>query len=135
MGDIVPIFKTFEQMRTEEHRIARDHFDKWHAAYRQWDLIKATLADDGTELTKLAGDDTETALAKSEASRLKKSYGECAEFFADCALARRLRTLVDQRSEKLYGLGALAKRSQRFASVQARPYYGPAATVLQMETK
>jgi hypothetical protein len=131
LGDnVLPLFKTYEEMHADECEIHKQHYDDWHAAYRRWDLVNAALADDETELHKLAAGDTELQLAKSEAQRLKKQHGGIAEFLADGELASKLRSLVEKRNERLYGLGALAKRSMRFASAQARKNYGPGATSL-----
>lgn len=129
-NNIVPLFQTYEEMDRSEREIYKEHFDAWHAAYRRWDLVKAALADDPpAELSKLAAGDGELALAKSEAARLKASC-YCPDIAANAELARKLRTLEEKKAERLFGLSALAKRSLRFASAQARRNYGPGATSL-----
>jgi hypothetical protein len=133
--NIVPLFKTFEQLHSDECLIYREHYDNWHAAYRRWDLIKAVLADDdGAELSKLAAADSELGFAKSEAARLKKAHGaQLAGFYACVELTAYLRSLVEKRNARLYGLNALAKRSMRFASAQANKFYGAGAWSLPAE--
>ena len=132
--NIVPLFKTFDELDRDQCVIYREHYDNWHAAYRRWDLIKAVLAeDDGAELAKLAADDSELALAKSEVARIKRERGSdklVASTFACVELVTRLRQLCEKRDERLYGLSALAKRSVRFAMAHDRRNSGPAADSL-----
>jgi hypothetical protein len=135
MGELIVLFKSYDELRRDECEVYREHYDAWHAAYRRWDLVKAALADDDTELAKLAGSDRELGLAKSEAARLKKQHGDLAGFFANVELAARLRALVEKRNASLYGVSALAKRSLRFAMASERRYYGPAATVTTIGAK
>jgi hypothetical protein len=130
MGELIVLFKTFEELQRDECAIYKEHYDAWHAAYRHWDLIMAALANDENELTKLAAGGAELELAKSEAARLKKRHGELAEFYTSAALAKQLRELVEKRNERLYGHSALSKRSVRFASAHARRNYGPGANSL-----
>jgi hypothetical protein len=125
---IVPLFRTYAEMQQDECAIYKEHYDAWHAAYRRWDLVNAALADDDTELNKLAASDPEMALAKSDAERLRKLYHP--EISATAELASTLRKLCEKRNERLYGLGALARRSQRFASAHANRSFGPAAESL-----
>jgi hypothetical protein len=127
---IVPLFKNFEQLHEEECVIYKEHYDAWHAAYRKWDLIKAALADDTAELNKLAAGDAEMALAKSEAARLKKQYRYHPDFYATADLVNTLKALVEKRDGRLFGLGAVAKRSMRFARAHASKNFGPGATSL-----
>jgi hypothetical protein len=127
-NNVVPLFKTFEQLREQECEIFKSHYDAWHAAYRRWDLVKAAIADDENELTKLAAGGDELALAKSDAVRLRKSYNP--ELSATCELASALRALCERRNERLFGLGTLAKRSMRFASAHERRNYGSGAESL-----
>jgi hypothetical protein len=134
MGELIVFFKTFDEMQRDECAIYKEHYDAWHAAYHRWDMIRAALASDDNELAKFAGD-AGLDLAKSESARLKKRYGGSAEFFATVELAKYLRGLVEKRNERLYGLGALAKRSMRFSMASERKYYGPAASVTTIGTK
>jgi hypothetical protein len=134
-GNIVPLFKNYEELHREECEIYKDHYDKWHAAYRKWDLVKAAIDNDENELSKLAAGDSELDLAKSEAARLKKRYRDSAEFFATVELAKYLRELVERHNDRLFGMSALAKRSMRFAMAQDRRNYGPAATVTTIGIK
>jgi len=126
----VPLFKTFEQLHADECEIYQEHHDAWHAAFHRWDLVKAVIADDAAELTKLTTGDAEMALAKSDAARFK--VGDCGDHVlaiarATTELSDTLRSLVEKRNERLYGLGTLAKRSMRFASAHVRTNYGAGA--------
>jgi hypothetical protein len=93
---------------------------RWARAERrvpQVGLVKAAIADDATELTKLATGNAEMALAKSDAARFKvgdRGDNVLAVACATTELSDTLRSLVEKRNERLYGLGALAKRSMRF---------------------
>ena len=126
--NVVPLFKTFEALHEEECAIYKWFYDAWHDEFHQWDLVNAALANDEGELSKLAAGNAERAIAKRAASRLRKGCNP--EFFASCELARTLHALVKKRSEQLYGLGTLARRSQRFASAHASRNYGAGAQSL-----
>jgi hypothetical protein len=129
--NVVPLFKTFEELHRDEVAIYQEHYSEWHRAYARWDVTLAVLKNDNTALAKCAGN-ADFDIAKAEAQSLKKQHGDLAEFYANSALIKQLRALVDKRNERLFGLGEVARRSARFASVQRRPYYGPAAAVLSI---
>ena len=126
-GNVVPLFKTFEELHRDEIAIFKHHHDEWTAAFRQWDLVCAALQNDEGELTKLAGAGAELSIAKAAAARFKAHPAP--ELAAAADLAKRLRALAEDRDERLFGLGDVAKRSLRFASAQQRRYHGPAASV------
>jgi hypothetical protein len=124
--NIVPLFKTFDELDRDEHAIALAFYNEWQAAYRRWDLVKVVLADDNVTLTKLDVGDIELAMAKSAAGKFRSRRDPT--IGADAELAAALRAACEKRDARMFGFGALAKRSQRFASAQLNRSYGPGAT-------
>jgi hypothetical protein len=135
-GNVVPLFKTFEQLQSDEAEILADYEAELDAAVKADDLARAGLGIDKDELSKLNTVDRE--LAKAAADRL---LGEAR---GDVAIAKAnlrtegltaIRDALRKRNERLFGIGELAKRSRRFATAASRRYYGPAASVTSLEVK
>jgi hypothetical protein len=129
--NVIVLFKTFEDLKRDEDQILSEYEAEWAKAYSVWDMTNAAIDDDATAMAKFAG--PEMTLAKAEAARLKsKCNGSIAvaNSGAMVTLVTSLKAAVEKRNTRLFGFGALAKRSQRFASARASENYGPGAESL-----
>lgn len=121
-------FQTFEESQREEHKILTEHAAAWEKANAEYTAVVASLSGDDVGLAKMVA--SEVALGKADADRLRKQHGASADIFAMQALVSKLRALTEKRDERLFGYGAVAKRSLRFASANPDRFYGPAASSL-----
>ncbi|MBW7964958.1 hypothetical protein [Bradyrhizobium sp. BR 10261] len=114
--NVVPLrFQTFEELQRNEQQIFAEHHDAWYEAFAKFDLIDATIKDDENELPKLAGDKAMLAKADTMLARVNA--------LAD--LIATLRRTNEKRDAALFGHGAVAKRSLRFAQSNPDRFYGP----------
>ena len=100
-GEIVPLFKTPDELNRDQAEIEKQYLAAWESAYVKYDGAQAVLKKSDSGVDSLA------------------------------ALVRELRDVVERRNDKMFGIDAVAKRSFRFATAARRPYYGAAATLLQ----
>ena len=156
---IVVLFKTFEDLHRDEEAILADFEKDWEGAFKVFEVARAAVLDDKAVLAKVV-DTTPSpfdALKKSgrfaalkkldpglaatidemsakfavvvaEHNRLKKEITAGREAIKNLNCARR--AAIIKRDERMFGFGALRRRSQRFASAHARKNYGPAAQFL-----
>jgi hypothetical protein len=129
--NIVVLFKTFEDLKRDEDKIIGEYEAEWAKAYSVWDLTRAVIDDDKTELAKFAAA-PELALIKADVAASVKKYKDTAvaNAHATAVCAASLRAAVEKRNNLLFGYSALAKRSLRFASAHASRNYGPGAASL-----
>lgn len=151
-GKILPLFKKFEDLARDEEEIMADYVADWESAYEKFDRaqdIIRTMEARATEpfkpLAKLEPEnDSPAALLKAIRAefaevhaahdRIKREIEVNRERVrANATLAASLKAAIAKRNERLFGLGAVAKRSQRFAQAHSRKYYGPAAAVLSID--
>jgi hypothetical protein len=134
-GNIVVLFRTFEDLQRDEQKIMKDYFAEWEAAYARFDVAQAAINGDNTALAKFA--DADVSLAKAAVESSIRKYGDTgvADVGSVARLASDLKASVTKRDERLYGMSALAKRSRRFAMASERRYYGPAAAVTTIGAK
>ena len=127
--------KEFEDLKKNEDLILKEYADEWKAAYTRFDLAQAAISGDGTALAKF--DNAEVAMAKAEVANAVRKYGTArvADVRSVARLVAELKAAVERRDDRLFGVGKLAKRSQRFAMASERKYYGPAATVTAIGAK
>jgi hypothetical protein len=146
---IVPLFCTFEQMQDDEKKIIAEYVEDWNVAYKAFDAAEAALPTTEQALAKIShsqiavpksivGTDlgrsfaeavTELNKVSQQHRQLKADYSVTVAYAqAQAALVTALKTAVAKRNDRLYGLGAVAKRSLRFASADRRSF-GRAATV------
>jgi hypothetical protein len=142
-SNIVPIFKTFDQLQSDETAIAVDVEREWNDANDAFDaamakvarLKKAPPGDIGDDynrtiaaLKKFAQQNPSAAstcnsmikeLAAFEIRRIDVE-GELAISRAETDALSRLvaarKAVIEKRDRRMFGHGALAKRSQRFAT-------------------
>jgi hypothetical protein len=146
--NVVPLFKTFEEMQRDEEAILADFEKDWHGAFKAFEVASDAVLDDEAPLAKVITTPAPlVALQKSGAiaalSKLDWSLAAEVEtmfknFAAVSAEHRRLkkkieaghkamqnlenarRAAIERRDERMFGHGALRRRSQRFASAHAR---------------
>ena len=155
--NIVPLFKSFDELQADESAIATDVERDWNAANAAYDDAMAKVA----ALKKNPPGDISEAYAKT-LSALKKmakldpsSASTCNKMIQDIAALeiRRIdvagklaisqaekdalanligsrKAAIEKRDERMFGHGALARRSQRFATAHANKNYGPGAQLL-----
>jgi hypothetical protein len=136
---IVVLFKTFEELARDEEQIIADYHGEWAQAYKAYDAQSAVAVP----LAKVVTDDPRISVMFAALKKLAKQMPErraeietmsadltelaagsatlkrrLAEQQALTSLSRSLQTAVTKRNERLHGFGALAKRSQRFATAQ-----------------
>jgi hypothetical protein len=117
--NIVPLFKSFEELKSDEEQILKDFAGEWEAAYVTFDERQPAVA-----LAKVnAGND---CLKSADALLVKRN--------SIISLVNDLKAAVEKRNGRLFGFDELAKRSYRFATAQRRNY-GAAATILSIEAK
>jgi hypothetical protein len=104
-GNVVPLFRTFEELSRDEQAITKQYLAAWNAAYAKYDETQAVLRKGDSGLADLV------------------------------MLVDELKDAVEKRNRSLFGIGEVAKRTLRFASVARRPHYGAAAKVLAMVKK
>jgi hypothetical protein len=142
---VVPIFKTFDELRADESAIATDTERQWNEANQAYDAAMSKVAalkknppgdiSDGytttmAALKKLANLDPSTAstcakmiqeIAALEIRRIDLA-GELAIARAETSALSQLvaarKAVIEKRDQRLFGFRALAKRSQRFATAQ-----------------
>jgi hypothetical protein len=142
---VVPLFKTFDELQADESAIAVDVEREWNEANQAFDAAMSKVAalkknppGDISEaytgtiaaLQKMAKQNPSTAstcatmiqdLAALEKRRIGLA-GELAIARAETdALAKLIGTrkaVIEKRDRRMFGFGALAKRSQRFATAQ-----------------
>jgi hypothetical protein len=150
--NVVVLFRTFDELASDEAKIIAEYHQEWEQAYKAYDAAQSAVAaslakvipydphiskmfgalkklaqempERRSEIETMSADLTELAAGSATLKR------RLAEQQALTSLSRSLATAVTKRDERLYGFGALARRSQRFANAQARKSYGPAATSL-----
>ena len=117
--NIVPLFKTFEDLKSDEEQILKDFADEWERAYIQFEKRQPAVA-----------------LAKAHAGHdcLKRADALLAKRNSIITLVNDLKAAVEKRDGRLFGFDELAKRSYRFATAERRNY-GAAATILPIEAK
>jgi len=156
---IVPIFRTFEELQSDEDAILAGFEEDWQQAFKVFEGARDAVLEDKATLAKVV--DTEpspfAALKKSgrfaalkkldpglaakidemsaefavvvaEHKRLKKEITAGCEAINNLNDARR--AAISKRDERMFGFGALRRRSQRFASAHERRNYGPGASSL-----
>jgi hypothetical protein len=157
-GDnIVPLFRTFDELQANETAIAVDAVREWNEANQAYDAAMSKVAalkknppGDISEdyprtiaaLKKMATQNPSAAstcnsmiqdLAALEihridlASKLAISQAET-DALAQLGAARK--AVIEKRDQRMFGFGALARRSQRFATAQLNKAYGPGAASL-----
>lgn len=155
--NIVPIFKTFDELQADESAIVTDLEREWAEANQAYDaamervaMIKKAPPGDISE----AYTGTVTALKKfaklnpPSASTCHKIIQDLAaiethriDLAGELAIARAendaitkligaRKAALNKRDERMFGFGALARRSQRFATAQLNKSYGPGAASL-----
>jgi hypothetical protein len=148
--NVVPLFRTFEELDHDEKQILADYHAEWEEAYKVYDAARAAIAADEAMLKKI--DTTPVidgrisaacaALAKAmpaQRSEIESIPSELAGLAAGAKLLKRefdirfaerkalntlagsMKAAIAKRDDRLYGLGAIAKRSARFASSHNRP--------------
>ncbi|MET4483031.1 hypothetical protein [Bradyrhizobium sp. F1.13.3] len=128
-GNIVPLrFQSFEELQRTEQEIFADHYEAWHAAFAKFDHVDAALKGDDGALAKCTA--SEMTLAKAEAARHLREFGALAKVGALEDLVATLRHLNEVRDAALFGYGAVARRSLRFARSNPDRFYGPGASSL-----
>ena len=123
-GIIVPLFQTFEQLQSAEQEIAADFFKDWHAAMACYEMRQAVISGDTNELAKFDGAEVELAKAVvAESVKKYHSHGHTliAMASSQSTLTAELLAALDRRDERMFGLGAVAKRSARFSRRAATP--------------
>jgi len=152
---IVPLFKTFEQLQADEEAIRADFEKDWNGAFEVFKVASAAVLDgSGEPLAKIVDTESSplTALKKSgaidalakldpgltvqvvemmvkfaavsaEQAHLKKEITAGREAIRNLNNARR--AAIEKRDERMFGHGALRRRSQRFASANERKNSGP----------
>jgi hypothetical protein len=128
-NNVVPIFRTFDDLKHKEQRIMGEFLSEWEGAYRKFDAVQAAISGDSTALEKFATD--EVVVAKYAVDNSIRKYGDAAvaNIQSTATLAKTLKAAVDRRNERLFGLGALAARSLRFVTALQRRHCGPPASV------
>jgi hypothetical protein len=132
---IVPLFMSYEDFEAAKAEICAEHLEQWQALGRVWKAQHAAIDADTTELAKY--DAPEVALAKADASRLlakNHNNATAAKLEATLDLHAKWQEITIKRNDRLFGIGAVAKRSARFASARRRPI-GASATVLPYSGK
>lgn len=157
---VVPLFRSYAELQEDEAKIMSEYATAWEAAFVCHDLAEVEIAKmesapAGASLyksdpidqiiTKLAGhgiaDNLKLIKSSFEDLRdrnrdLKKQLEIIvARRKAQADLIAGLKAAVQKRDDRLFGLGDVAKRSLRFASVQRRQYHGAPATVSQIGSK
>ena len=159
-NNIVPIFKTFDELQHDHDEIRKDFENDWLEAFKIFDVARAAVLDeDKATLAKIV--DTEpspfaalkksgalAALAKFDPELSAKIDKMSSEFAVVVAEHNRLKkeitagreaiknlndgraAAIQKHDERLFGFGALRRRSQRFASAHERKNFGPGATSL-----
>jgi hypothetical protein len=143
--NVVPIFKTFDELQADESAIATDATREWNEANQAFDAamskvaalrknppgdISAAYTSTIAALKKLAKQSPATAstcnsmihdLAALEKRRIE-FVGELAISRAETDALSKLigarKAALEKRDRRMFGFGALAKRSQRFATAQ-----------------
>lgn len=133
-SNVVPLFKTFEELQSDEAEIIADFNAELDEATKLLELTFAALQDDGDALAKL--DSADLTLAKSTADRLlaerrrqNPKFGfatvvALAKLGAKTAALTAVRDALLKRNRRLFGLDNLAKRSARHAAAMARSSAG-----------
>jgi hypothetical protein len=127
--NVLPLFQNFEQMQHEEREALQEYATDNEKIFAKYDAVMAIVADDEPALAKFADSDVE--LAKSYVRQHGARATSEATFEAGAALLAALK----RRNARLYGVGELAKRTQRFAMAVSRRYDGPTSAVVAMEKK
>lgn len=126
---VVPLrFSSFEELQHTEQEIFADHYQAWHAAFAKFDHVDAALKGDDDALAKCSA--SEMTLAKAEAARHVREFGALAKVGALEDLLTTLRHLNEKRDAALFGYGAVARRSLRFAQSNPDLFYGPSPSPL-----
>jgi hypothetical protein len=162
-SNIVPLFKTFDELERDQLEIIEQFRTDWDAAWKTFEAARSAIETDKAALAKL-GDEppdrsltlapltkaepyasvyktyndlvSEFARVKAENRRLKARLNiELAKRQAVATLKMSREAAIRKRDERLWGHSTVAKRSARFANAQSRPYFGPAATVSALEVK
>jgi hypothetical protein len=135
---IVPIFLTFDQLQVEENAIHADLVKDWNAANEAYDaaiaknLVLKKSAPDIDSQVAISGlrdfakanpaqrDICEKLISdvRGIAISLHMAQVDLAEKQAVFDLKKARCDAVERRDGRLFGFGALRKRSQRFASAQ-----------------
>src|SRR5580692_10053188 len=113
-SNVVPIFKTFDELQQEQYEIELEHANGWNQACRKYRISMAAITDNDVELTKIATSDAEIRLAKSDATRMKATRnGDVffAKLDAMVEFTTTLKSLNDKRDARAFGFTALARRS------------------------
>jgi|GEM_PF-6250613 len=139
MGKVVPLFQTFDQLRSNEYDVLSEHYEAWNKAFARYLALDAVLKGDTDALAKCSSVDAD--LAKSEAARrmallspeTRKYNPDHARVHALKDFATELRTLCEKRDERLFGLSAVAKRSLRFARATPSRVFAGSATILGLK--
>ena len=148
----MPLFKSFDELQADESAIAIDCERDWNAANAAYDDAMAKVA---ALKKNPPGDICEaytgTLAALKKLSKFNKSMASaCSKMIQDIAaieihridLAGKLaisraetdalskligsrRAALEKRDRRMFGFGALARRSQRFATAQLNRNYGP----------
>jgi len=149
MGEtnVVPIFKTFDDLQADEQQILADLEREWNEANEVFDSAMAKTAvlkkDMPTDGDSSQGYHRAVAGLKALAKLNPSNASSCAKMIADLTdiemshravaaemqnrlakkealvgLLRARNAAVEKRDQRLFGFGALAKRSQRFATAQ-----------------
>jgi hypothetical protein len=157
--NIVPLFKTYEELISDEKKILADCETESEAAFKAFEVARDAIISDDVALAKVVDTTVSPLAALKKFSRyaaLAKLYpalfaqietmsNQFAVVSAEHkALKKQISTkreviqtlenarkaAIDKRDGRLFGLTALAKRSMRFASAHERRNYGPGATSL-----
>lgn len=128
-GNVLPMFRSYADLEREQAEILERFTAEWEAAYRLWDAVVAVLKNDQGELSKFASGDVD--LAKS----FVVQHGDDAKWKIECVTASTLLAAAKRRNEGIFGIGEMAKRSQRFANAVSRRYHGPASDFISMERR
>ena len=128
-GNVLPLFQKFEDMQREEQEALQEYASANERLFAKYDAVMAIVADDEPALAKFADSDVELAKA------YVRHHGARAKSEATTEAGIALLAALKRRNARLYGVGEVAKRSERFAMAVARRYRGPASEVTSIESK
>ena len=128
-GNVLPIFASYDALKREQEEAEAEYVAENIRAFAKYDAVLAIVSDDESALAKFATGDVELAKA------FVRQHGEKAKSEATYEAGVTLLAALKRRHARLYGVGELAKRSQRFAAAVLRRYHGPASEVTSIESK